>query len=97
MDECPYIVLCHVIQGLDDINSVQGLSEWKHHVHLDWVLPLLPDAIPKQSHCQDLSSPFASRGLPVSLYEHFFALPCDKDSRIRTLLDEWGYCVRDHG
>ena len=34
------LVLCHVIQALGDLNSVQGFSEWKHHVHLDWVLPL---------------------------------------------------------
>ena len=36
-------VLCHVTQGLGDLNSV-GFSEWKHHVQLHWVLPLLPNA-----------------------------------------------------
>ncbi len=45
------IVLCHVIQKVDDVNSVHGVSEWERHFHLDWVLPLLPDVEPKQLQC----------------------------------------------
>ena len=78
------LVLCHVTHGLGDLNSVHGFTEWKHHAQLDWVLPLLPNSSPDQSYSQNFSSPF-------------FVLPCDRNSRICSLLDEWGYCVRDDG
>ena len=91
------MVLCHVIHGVDDINSVQTVSEWKQYFHLDWVLPLLPDVELKQPQSSDFSSPFGIQDPPLSLYEHFFVLPCDQTSRIRSLLDEWGYCALDHG
>ena len=91
------IVLCHVIQKVDDVNSVHGVSEWKRHFHLDWVLPLLPDVEPKQPQCCDFSSPFTIQDPPLSLYEHFFVVPCDKDSRIIPLLLEWRYSALDHG
>ena len=91
------LVLCHVTQGLGDLNSIHGFSEWKNHAQLDWVLPLLPNAAPVQTHSQTLSGPFASSGLTSSYYEHFFVLPCDKNARISSLLVEWGCCVRDDG
>ena len=47
------LVLFHVTQGLGDLNSVQGFSEWKHYAQLDWVLPLLPNANPEL--CQSSS------------------------------------------
>ena len=90
-------VLCHVTQGLGDLNSAHGFSEWKHHVQLNWVLPLLPNAHSSPSHSRAYSLPFAVNGLPSSYYEHFFVLPCGKNSRISSLLDEWGYIARDDG
>ena len=91
------MVLCHVTQGVGDLNSVHGFSEWKHHVQLNWVLPLLPNAPLSPSHSQAYSLPFAVNGLPSSYYEHFFVLPCGKNSQISSLLDEWGYSARDDG
>ena len=41
----------------------------------------------------DFSSPFGIQDPPLSLYEHFFVIPCDKDSRIIPripLVIEWG-------
>ncbi len=91
------LVLFHVTHGLGDLNSVQGFSEWKHYAQLDWVLPLLPNANPELGQSRALSTPFISHGLPNCYYEDFFVLPCDRNSRICALLDEWGFCVRDDG
>ena len=88
------LVLCHVTHGLGDLNSLQYFSEWKSHVQLDWVLPLLPFVTPEYDRIVALSVPFASSGLASSYYEHFFVLPCDHNARITSLLSEWGCCDR---
>ena len=90
-------VLLHVTHGVGELNSVQGFSEWKHHIQLDWVLPLLPNASTDVDLCGSLSAPFRSHGLPNCHYERLFVLPCGKNSRIEALLDEWGFHLRDDG
>ena len=69
------LVLLHVTHGVGELNSLQGFSEWKHHIQLDWVLPLLPNASTDVDLCGSLSAPFPSHALPNCHYEHLFVLP----------------------
>ena len=91
------LILLHVTHGMSELNSLQGFSEWKHHIQLDWVLPLLPNASTGGDFGGPLLLPFSSHGLPSCFYEHLFVLPGGKNTCIQALLDEWGFRVRDDG
>ena len=91
------LILLHVTHGMSELNSLQGFSEWKHHIQLDWVLPLLPNASTECDFGGPLLIPFSSHGLPSCFYEHLFVLPGGKNSRIQALLDEWGFHLRHDG
>ena len=69
------LILLHVTHGMSELNSLQGFSEWKHHIQLDWVLPLLPNASTEGDFGGPLLIPFSSHGLPSCFYEHLFVLP----------------------
>ena len=91
------LILLHVTHGMSELNSLQGFSEWKHHIQLDWVLPLLPNASMEGDFGGPLLLPFSSHGLPSYFYEHLFVLPGGKTTCIQALLDEWGFRVQDDG